>query len=224
MEKLLPAVARKLVLGFSPHAYPGAMPFGKLFQGGEVNCAEKGFKDIDCFLLSGGTDIHPSYYNQKHQKYNGATPDVDVRDKFEWKAILYCKANNIPMIGICRGAQFLCVAAGGSLAQHVSGHNHEHGIVTNDGRMLLTTSVHHQMMNVYKTNHELLAWAVCPRSHFYLNGEDESIPEMEGQPEPEIVYFPEIKGLAIQGHPEYWSASGAFQSYCVQLVKDKLLK
>jgi gamma-glutamyl-gamma-aminobutyrate hydrolase PuuD len=216
------AVKRKPILGYSPWAYFGAQPFNNLF-GGTQNCVVQGFQGIDCFLLNGGTDIGPEYYKEKTHPKTFANDKQ--RDHWEWKAMAYCRRNNIPMIGICRGAQFLCIANGGSLIQDVSAHSGaSHSICTVDGEILLTNSLHHQMMNPFETNHKILAWAAPSRSSWYEDGNGDDVKIMAANPEPEIVYFPDIKGIGIQGHPEYTAADSKFKEYCVQVVNDYLLE
>jgi gamma-glutamyl-gamma-aminobutyrate hydrolase PuuD len=212
-------------VGVAPegHYGQGVGPFGPLFSHKKFLSDEESFKGIDCMILWGGTDINPSFYNEKHSNYSGASPFISARDEFEWKALLYCKKHDIPTIGICRGAQLGCAFAGGSLIQHVTGHGGcEHLICTHDGRTVYTNSVHHQMMNPYKIPHTLLAWASPARSKMYINGDDEEVEMMRSQQEPEIVYFPEIRMLGIQGHPEYGSAPRAFQDLCLEYAAEYL--
>lgn len=217
------SVTKKKVLGYSPYEYLGsAYPFAELFD--EVRDVSKyGFDGIDVFALWGGMDIHPSYYKEVKHPYSEAKMNPTERDVFEWKAMLLCKVKEIPMLGICRGAQFLTVAAGGSLIQHVNGHGYDHPIITDSGEMLFSTSIHHQMMNPWKIPHKLLAWTEKARSGRYENGYQADVREMKDHPEPEIVFYPHIKALAIQGHPEYSRATKDYQQYCVSLVKDYLL-
>lgn len=69
---------------------------------------------IDGLLLSGGGDVAPSAY--------GATPQDEVygvdpeRDEWEIELVRRCE---LPILGICRGAQVLNVARGGTLVQHL---------------------------------------------------------------------------------------------------------
>lgn len=217
-------VNKNPVLGYSPYEHFGSInPFDRVFTGGSQNVKEKGFEGIDAMVLWGGTDIPPSYYDQFRHSRSGAPQTPSERDVFEKKAILYCRTKGIPLLGVCRGAQLLCVMAGGSLAQHVSGHNYDHYIDTIDGKHMLVTSTHHQMMNPNGIEHTLIGWTDVPRSKMYEGALDEPIPSMQGRPEPEIVYFPQLKGLAIQGHPEYSNASAEFVSYCNKLIVQYLL-
>jgi GMP synthase-like glutamine amidotransferase len=134
----------------------------------------------------------------------------------------YCTGEAIPMIGVCRGAQLLCAFAGGTLAQDVKGHEGAHSIVTCDGEIYLPSANHHQLMLPGDVQHELLAWASHSPAEFYLNQNDAITYFPPGFKHPEIVYFNEIRGLAIQPHPE-WMAEGPFNDYIRGLVHDYCL-
>jgi putative glutamine amidotransferase len=68
-------------------------------------------------LLTGGPDLDPSTY--------GAQPDAElgpidpVVDAFEIELCRHAYGRSLPILGICRGAQVLNVARGGTLHQHV---------------------------------------------------------------------------------------------------------
>ena len=210
------------VIGYSPwgHISGNITPFESVFT--HKKDITQGIEGIDCLLLWGGTDIHPSYYKQSHSRQSYAPAEPTERDRVEWKAMLYCKAHDIPIIGVCRGAQYLCAFAGGSLVQHVEKHGYDHLIATSDGRSVWTTSSHHQMMNPYSVPHDLLAWTFNPQNKVYHGEDDKQIAVMESNHEPEIVFFPEVRGLAIQGHPEYGTATQPFRDLCVEYVKTYL--
>lgn len=213
---------KELVLGYSPYGYHGSIfPFGEVFSKGQ-DIKKDGFEGVDCVALWGGEDIHPMYYGQKHHPQNGASDNLSDRDVFEWKTILHCKKNNIPMLGVCRGAQFLCVGAGGSLVQHVSGHGYQHHVDTIHKKLVYVTSTHHQMMNPYNIEHTLIGWASPARAIRYEDGERNNIHIMNVHQEPEICYFPQLRGLAIQGHPEYSTATDEFRAYCNALIREFL--
>lgn len=71
---------------------------------------------LDGILFSGGTDIDPRYYGEWPGKGLG---DIDPgRDRHEFAlAEKALHETDIPILGICRGAQLLNVATGGSLYQ-----------------------------------------------------------------------------------------------------------
>lgn len=211
-------------LGVAPEGnfYHSIAPFDKLFTHKIVLDSQEAFEKMDCLILWGGTDIHPQYYRQNHSKRSGAPTFPSKRDEFEYKAMLFCKKHDLPIIGICRGAQFGCAFSGGNIIQHVTGHSGDHLIETNRGEKIWTNSVHHQMMDPYKVSHELIAWAEPAKSYVYMNGEDEDETRMRALKEPEIVYFPSTRCLAIQGHPEYPNAPHRFVDLCVELAAEKL--
>lgn len=216
---------RQLVLGYCPLGNGHQInPFDAVFAR-KVDVSTGSLAEIDAVVFWGGTDIHPSYYNEKaHPRSQVAGLSAPPpRDVFEWKMMLWCKMNDVPMIGVCRGAQLMCAFAGGSLIQHVDGHHGDHNMITDDGRNMGTTSCHHQMMYPYDVNHELLAWAAPALSRVYQDGGVHNITNMSDKREPEVVYFPDINGLAIQGHPEWAATSSPFNQYVLELVREKLL-
>src|SRR5262245_793233 len=85
---------------------------------------------IRVVFFAGGADVSPSFYDERP---GSRTRGVDAaRDEQERDLFRLARAANLPMIGICRGAQFLCVMAGGRLCQHLDGHglgrDRAHGI------------------------------------------------------------------------------------------------
>jgi putative glutamine amidotransferase len=67
--------------------------------------------------LSGGPDISPGTYHRPADSHLGPTePDLD---RFELALARRADAMGIPILAICRGAQALNVARGGTLHQHL---------------------------------------------------------------------------------------------------------
>jgi gamma-glutamyl-gamma-aminobutyrate hydrolase PuuD len=87
---------------------------------------------LDALVLSGGPDIAPYHY--------GALPHPDSglprpeRDATELAVLRRALELGIPVLGVCRGAQLLNVALGGTLLQHLpeqvghTGHNPSPGV------------------------------------------------------------------------------------------------
>lgn len=68
-------------------------------------------------VLTGGGDIDPSRYSQaRHPRTEGVSVE---RDEMEDVATLWALERDLPILAICRGLQFLNVALGGSLHQHL---------------------------------------------------------------------------------------------------------
>jgi hypothetical protein len=214
----------ELVLGWCPNGTGTVFPFNEIYKKSR-NVAVDGFKDVDAVVFWGGADIHPSFYNAPKHPQSQAGYAPSARDVFEWKAMMYCKMHNIPMIGVCRGAQMMCAFAGGELIQDVTNHSgiRGHDMTTNTGEIIYTTSCHHQMLYPFDVEHEMLAWTTNGLSSHYHFGERKDSDRMDGKVEPEVVYFPHIRGLAIQGHPEWAEKDSRYVQYCLELVRSKLL-
>lgn len=172
-------------------------------------------------LLHGGADISPSIYNQKNNNHCFAPNTPSDRDLLEMAFVNQAVKMNIPIIGICRGAQLLCALDGGTLIQHIDGHTGSaHTIVDcNTGEYYKSNSCHHQMMVPRKDNNSNILAACTTETH----GIDENNKEIKIKFVPEIIYFPDLQGLGIQGHPE-WIPESNFTKYCRHLIYTYLLK
>jgi len=179
---------------------------------------------IDCLLLWGGTDISPSLYGQNPAPQNEGPALPSKRDLIEWQMVQHCVKNNIPIIGVCRGAQLLCAFDGGKLAQHIDGHMTSHTIVTDAGEIFYAAASHHQMM-LPAPGAEIIATSRMPMHDGFYIGEDGiyELIEEDGFLEPEVVYFPKIQALGFQPHPEWESANSPFLKWAVNLVHTQFL-
>jgi putative glutamine amidotransferase len=72
---------------------------------------------LDGVCLSGGPDIDPVGYGERPHPSLGPT-EIDL-DRFEIAVARLADDRGLPLLGICRGAQALNVARGGTLHQHV---------------------------------------------------------------------------------------------------------
>jgi putative glutamine amidotransferase len=88
------------------------------------NLAEESFANelaerVDGVVFSGGEDVEPRRFGEE------TLPDKDVsislgRDRFEFNFFEKVHRRKIPILGICRGHQFINVALGGTLYQDLS--------------------------------------------------------------------------------------------------------
>jgi gamma-glutamyl-gamma-aminobutyrate hydrolase PuuD len=199
----------------------------KLFEKFDHSPYKDDLEPTDCIVFCGGTDVSPSLYGEKLGSHSGE-PDTK-RDEYEKGIYEQALKMGLPMIGICRGAQFLNVMNGGKLVQHCTSHAMgrymNHSIMTYDEKVIDVTSTHHQMM-IPSGRYDLLGWA-GGLSDRYLNGDDEDMPILflceAGRLEPEVVWYPETRSLCIQGHPEYMTSEDEFWKYSVGLVRKFLL-
>ncbi len=199
-------------------------PFDQIYKAEKLCRNADDVRGCDALVIWGGADISPTIYNEPVGPRTGASEKLSHRDAVEVAACEAAIAAGIPIIGVCRGAQLLCALAGGKLVQDVQNHGWTHNVTTDDGRSISTSSMHHQMMYPWDVEHELIAWAETPLSKTY-EGVDASRMYNRGPnyahdvaAEPEIVWFPKIKGLAIQGHPEFMDDKCEFVKYCMELV------
>jgi putative glutamine amidotransferase len=77
----------------------------------------KVLNEVDGLLLTGGGDVDPVFYGEdRHPLTDDAEPG---RDEFEIDLARRAMSENVPLLAICRGAQVLNVAAGGTLVQDI---------------------------------------------------------------------------------------------------------
>lgn len=176
-------------------------------------------KEDGILILHGGEDIATSIYNQTPGSYTN-TYRPSRRDMREMALVARARELGLRIFGICRGAQLLTALAGGSLVQDVRNHTRSHLIETTSGERMEVTSAHHQMCNPKGTNHELLAWSYRNLSPHYMGEYDK---EVEMDCEPEVIYYPDLKALAVQPHPEWMPDHSEFVQYLFKLVEEKLL-
>jgi putative glutamine amidotransferase len=76
---------------------------------------------LDGICLSGGPDLDPEAYGdrERHSELGPTEPGLDA---FELALARAALERGMPLLGICRGAQALNVACGGTLHQHVPDH------------------------------------------------------------------------------------------------------
>lgn len=214
---------RTLVIGNQIEGY--GTPF--MEYGEVIHHPNPGVEDIaisDLICLIGGNDVDPSYYNHAKYKYTHSDPAVDQPCKFAFDVAI---EQEIPIVGICKGAQQLCAFNGGALYQSVSGHHARHMMyVRGQEKPIPITSSHHQMMMLTDIeNYELLGWA-DHLSDVYLSYPHQGMAEVKlhnGLPgDPEIVLFPH-KQLAVQYHPEWMPRDSQGHTLFNQLIEEHLL-
>jgi putative glutamine amidotransferase len=107
-----------------------------------VDAADRVLDGLDGLVITGGGDMDPASYGQQRQPATDEPVQASrARDAWEVALIHGAIRRGMPVLGICRGAQVVNVALGGTLHQHlpdVLGHSgHQQGIA-----VFSTSSVH----------------------------------------------------------------------------------
>jgi gamma-glutamyl-gamma-aminobutyrate hydrolase PuuD len=154
--------------------------------------------DADFICFTGGQDVSPHLYGHKRHHTTG---NSTARDDFEVDLFNLARDLDIPMVGICRGAQFLNVMSGGEMYQDVTKHLGDHYIQdSKTGEIVLVSSTHHQMMKP-GPEHVLVAHSSLKGSRIYWNGAE--FESEISERDIEVVFYPKTKCLCFQPHPEF---------------------
>jgi putative glutamine amidotransferase len=80
---------------------------------------------LDGLCLAGGPDLDPVGYGagERHEKLGATDRIVDAA---ELALAVAAEERGLPLLGICRGAQAMNVARGGTLHQHIDEHRQTH--------------------------------------------------------------------------------------------------
>lgn len=185
-----------------------------LIPPGDVYGALMLLNRANALVITGGAhDIHPRHYGQAVEARLDRTDDArtDVELELAREAI----GRGIPMLGVCGGMQVMVVAAGGTLIQHVEGHEQAtdpveawHPLIAESGgpaELLAaigseSNSTHHQAVG------ELGPFAVLARAP------DGVV---------EAIYLPGARFcVGVQGHPELRSR-GIFEAFVAAVCGDR---
>ena len=182
----------------------GAIPIMLPFSENEQELDQL-IKMCDGFLFTGGHDVSPELYNEK--TLDGLVSSCVKRDKMESYILKKAIQLDKPILGICRGIQFINAALGGTLYQDIptqyeteTEHHqnppydipvHKVKVINDsplykclDTELLDVNSYHHQAVKDLAPNLEVMAVS-----------EDGLV---------EAVYKPDQKFLwAVQWHPEF---------------------
>jgi putative glutamine amidotransferase len=100
----------------------------------DSDIAERVLDGLDGLLITGGKDVDPAAYGQ--QPHSSTDQPGLQRDAWEFALLDAALKRDLPVLGICRGAQVLNVALGGTLHQHLpdvighSGHRAGNAVFT----------------------------------------------------------------------------------------------
>jgi len=175
----------------------GSYAYVKLFVA--LGCAiTQTIHDADLVVFTGGADVTPSIYGDFQHKYTSNSPH---RDEAEQRVFHECIRLKIPMVGICRGGQFLNVMSGGRMYQHVGRHTAPHEITDlQTGEVVLVSSTHHQMMMPSPKGLLVASSRLGGEREWY---EGEVFKKDVSKEDIEVVFYEHTKALCFQPHPEF---------------------
>jgi putative glutamine amidotransferase len=160
-------------------------------------------KTLRGLVLSGGNAVDPHRYGQVNEGLCRTV--IPHRDALEFESLQYCRERGLPVLGVCRGIQFLNVAHGGSMLQdlRITTVEHEargdvscfHPIEVFPGTKLATVAGSHTSLRVNSRHHQgLKAEHLAPGLRISAIAPDGVVEGLEGTGEPFLV--------GIQFHPE----------------------
>ncbi len=210
----------------------GGIPILLPQQGGDALIAAI-LPTLHGIVFTGGQDIEPQLYHEEREPHTQAS-DIE-RDMFELHLYKAAKARNIPVLGICRGAQLINAAHGGTLIQDIATNapgslpHSQPKTSPRDGRV-------HDVVIMPETT---LAFA-CKQTHFQTNSFHHQSVKRIGEglrvsahaPDGIIEAFESTYGpwlLAVQWHPEgFWKDADcadqkifkAFVAACIDYARE----
>lgn len=167
----------------------------------------------DGFLIPGGDDIDPKWYNESNEE--GLSKDIDpLLDEVDNIVIQYAVKNKVPTLGICRGVQSLAAFLGGSLHQDMEHDNLKHEAV--DHKHIVSTSENTPISHLFPKEFMINSYhhqvvknipAGFVKTHYYQD-------VIEGIAHETLPIF------GVQWHPERFDSleSEAIFDYFVSLV------
>ncbi|MCX4721181.1 gamma-glutamyl-gamma-aminobutyrate hydrolase family protein [Streptomyces virginiae] len=157
------------------------------------------YEFCDALLLPGGMDLDPASYGAGPGPEGEIHPELDLA---ELRLTRWAREDRLPLLGVCRGAQLLNVALGGSLWRDLPSECHTY---IHDG-----TGAGHRVNPVPGTRlHDLLGSGALPansRHHQAVRlpgtGLQVSAHAPDGIPEAIESTDPDWFAMGVQWHPE----------------------
>jgi len=167
----------------------------------DPDAASRILDGLDGLYLSGGYDVDPASYG--HSAHAQTDAPRNDRDAWEFALLAAALLVNMPVLGVCRGAQVLNVLRGGTLHQHLPDvvgsprHQGENGIFATvpvtvaEGTLLATL---HPLQRDVPVYHHQAIDALGAGLTVSARSDDAVIEAVE---DPSLTFC-----LAVQWHPE----------------------
>jgi len=191
---------------------------GQLVPGGKIEVIRLSAEDnnlaaldtCDALVLSGGVDIHPSFYGGQPDYTSKPAQWREDRDKFEIAALKRAWEQRKPVLGVCRGLQLINVVCGGTLVQDLGLEGDEtHQNLTGDkqhGEEVLQGSLLHEITGgsgwVNSAHHQAIG-RLGNELRVNCHSDDGVIEGIEWSGQRDRPFM-----LAVQWHPERMFTNG----------------
>lgn len=159
----------------------------------------------DGFLFTGGHDVSPAIYGAEAKFNNLAC--CRERDEMEWILLDMALQADKPLLGICRGIQFLNAALGGTLYQDIP--SELDSPLEHHQTPPYDVPIHHVSIETDSPLFALLREKTIPVNSYHHQAVKELAPPLKAMAYAEdglveAVYLPEKKYVwAVQWHPEF---------------------
>jgi putative glutamine amidotransferase len=169
------------------------------------------YKDAHLIVLGGGTDVNPMFYGEVIEQFTDQ-PD-HKRDAFCAMLYNHARAKDKPIVGICRGAQFITAMQGGRLIQHITDHqDYMHRVMFDKTLAEDETEPQSGVMEVTSSHHQVM-----------IPGPDVAVLARSDEGYAEITLFGrsdsfQVDELAVQGHPEWVDKDHEFQQWFMKFI------
>lgn len=157
-------------------------------------------------IFTGGEDVNPSLYG--HPVHYTTYVNIAREERIELPIYRRAYERKIPMMGICRGSQFLWVMRGGNLIQNVDNHTYPHYVLDlTGGKTYSVTSTHHQAANLSSKPQGICILAVVSPTISTLretyDQDSETFVHCENGVDVEAWVDEDRNILGVQWHPEF---------------------
>ena len=174
----------------------------------------------DGLILTGGGDVHPKYYGRM-DAIDLVKEVNEERDQFEFDVIREAMKRNLPLLGVCRGAQVFNVAMGGTLIPDIERQGYpshsgdgkierQHEVDVTDGTLL--AGLVGRKRGTVNTYHHQAIDAVAPGFCIAARSFDGVIEAIEWEVPGQHPFL-----LMVQWHPE--RITGADQPFSQAIIQ-----
>lgn len=162
---------------------------------------------LDGFLFTGGQDVDPDCYGQPLLTFcNEIYPPRDTMERLLLNAVI---RRNKPILGVCRGLQFINAVLGGSLYQDITEQMDRESPILHDQPTNFENAVHQVSIERDSRLYDIMGMEKVRVNSMHHQGIDHLSPKLFATARSEDGLIEAIEmheltfGLAVQWHPEF---------------------